>query len=141
MKKSLFRKGCQNPGRYPKLKPLSFHSVKTEWKLHSEFKSDDHFVRQTNLPDIYWTQQRYGYSIWKFLSCPFSLPSFIIMTFLKLDLEGRRQYDPSPEETRVYQWLGKMGLTRSWIMSFFPHAVTLCTQPVQYPVSKSLLFW
>ena len=58
-----------------------------------EFKSYDHFVRQTNFPDFYWRHQRHGYGIWNFLSCPFSLPSFIFMAFLKPALEGRRQYD------------------------------------------------
>ena len=116
---SFFRKACQNPARYAKLKAFSFHSVKTEWKLHFEFKSYDHFVRQTNFPDFYWRQQGHDCGIWNFVSCPFSLPSFIIMAFLKLRLEGRRQYDPSPEETRDYQRLGKMELRRYWIIKSF----------------------
>ena len=62
--------------------------------------------------------------------------------FLKLGLEGRRQYDPFPEEAKVYQRLGKTELRRSWMKkSFFSDVVTLCTQQVQYPVDRSLLFW
>ena len=88
--KSLFiRKGCQIPGRYAKLEPSGFHSIETEWKLRFEFKRYDHFVRQTKFSDFDWRQPRYGYGIWNFLSYPFNLPLFIIMTFLKLaGLEG-----------------------------------------------------
>ena len=104
---------------HAQLKPFSFHSVKTEWKLQFEFKSYDHFVRQNNFPDIYWRHQRYGYGIWNFLSCSFSLPIFINMTFLKLCLEGRRQCDLYPEETTVYWRLDKVELRRCWIITSF----------------------
>ena len=83
-----FRKVCQNLGRYAKLKPFGFYSVKAELKLHFKFKSYDHFVKPINFLDFYWYQQRRVYGIWNFLSCLFSLPSFIIMTFLKLGLKG-----------------------------------------------------
>ena len=106
-KNSFFRKGCQNPGIYAKLKPFSFHSVKTEWILRFEFKSYDHFVRETNFPDFFWLQQRHGYSIWNFLSCPFSLPSFIIITFLKLGLVG--------EEAIMSHRRKKQGSTNDWV--------------------------
>ena len=105
-KNSFFRRGCQHPGRYAKLKPFSYIRLK-QWKLPLEFKSYDHFVGQTNFPDFYWRHQRHGYGIWNFLSCPFSLPSFIFMTVLKLGLEGRRQYDATRK---------KQGSTRDGIM-------------------------
>ena len=120
-KNSFFKNRCQNPGRYAQVKPFIFYSMKAEWKLHFEFKSYDHFFRQTNFPDFSWRLQRHGYSIWNFLWCPVSLPSFIIMAFLKLGLEGRWQYDPFPEKIRVNRRLGNMGLRRSRITTiFFP---------------------
>ena len=79
VKNLFFRKGCQNSGRYAQLKLSIFYLMKT-MKMHFEFKSYDHFVKQTNFPDFYWRQQRHGYSIWN-LWCHFNLPSFIIMTF------------------------------------------------------------
>ena len=52
----------------------------------------------------------------------FQVSSLWHLTYdVKLVLEGRRQYDPSPEETMVNRRLGNMGLRRSWITTiFFP---------------------
>ena len=41
-----------------------------------------------------WCQQRFSYSFWSLLCCPTSLPSFIIMAYVKLILEEVGQYDP-----------------------------------------------
>ena len=72
--------------------------------MHFEFKSYNHFVRETDFPDFYWCQQRHGYSIWNFLSRNFFKPvKFHHYDIFKTGIKRRRQNDPSPQVTRVYQ--------------------------------------
>ena len=47
---------------------------------------------------------------WKSLCYPTSLPSFIIMAYVKLILEGVCQYDPLPGETAVWKGPVEIGL-------------------------------